>query len=75
MHDHIVEAAKKASGRVMFHRRAKHYLDADNLCLVYKAFKGPLLEYNSHIWAGAAPASKMFVYKIKKGPLRLLIVI
>ena len=36
-HDHIVEAAKRASSsRVGFLSRAKHYLDADNLGLVYK---------------------------------------
>ena len=46
-HVHIVEAAKKASSKG-FLRSAKHYLDADNLGLVYKAFIRPLLEYSSH---------------------------
>ena len=49
-HDHIFEAAKKSSTRLGFRRRATHYLDADN----------------TRIWAGAAPASKMFVDKNSK---------
>ena len=39
---------------------------------MYKAFIRPLLEYNSHIWAGAAPASKMFVNRIQKGAFKVI---
>ena len=47
-HDHIVRAAKKSSSGGGFLYRAKHYLKADNLRLVHKAFIRPMPKYKSH---------------------------
>ena len=56
----------------MFLRRSNQYLDADNLGLLYKAVIRSLLEYNSHIWAGATPASTMFVDRIQKKAFKVI---
>lgn len=71
-HDHMVEATKKAASRIGFLRRAKLYLNSENLALIYKSFIRPVLEYNSHIWAGAPAASKRFVDKIQKRAIKMI---
>lgn len=71
-HDHIESIAKKAACRLGFLRRSKQYFSSSNLSLIYKAFIRPILEYNSHIWAGASASSKNIIDSIQRRAFRII---
>lgn len=70
--DHILSSAKKAACRLGFLRRSKKYFNSENIILMYKSFIRPILEYNSHIWAGAPSSSKIIVDRIQTRAFRIV---
>lgn len=70
--DHIRSVALGASKRLGFLRRCSRYLSSQNRILIYKAFIRPLLEFNSHLWAGAPSTSLKLVDRIQKRAIRIL---
>lgn len=70
-HDHMIAAGKSAACRLGFLRRCKKYLSKSNIILMYKAFIRPILEYNSHLWAGAPPSSRIIIDRIQRRALKI----
>lgn len=71
-YNQIIDASKNAARRLGFLRRCKRYFNSADLAVIYKAYIRPLLEYDSHIWAGAPPTSLAFVDRIQKRAMRLI---
>lgn len=70
--DHIRSVALQAARRLGFLRRCSKYISRANKLLIYKAFIRPVLEYNSHLWAGAPISSLKIVDSIQKRAIRIL---
>lgn len=70
--DHLRDISNNAARRLGFLRRCKRYLSADNILLIYKAFIRPILEFNSHIWAGAPASSISLIDRIQSRALKLV---
>ena len=54
-HDHVMNIAKQASKKLGLLYRCKSFFNAQQLCLIYKSFIRPCMEYNiCHVWGAAA---------------------
>lgn len=70
--DQIFGVGKNAARRLGFLRRCKRYFSSQDLAVIYKAYIRPLLEYDSHIWAGAPSSTLAFLDRIQNRAVRLI---
>lgn len=69
---HILNVAKRASQKLGFLFRARHYFNSSQLMTLYKAQVRPSMEYCCHIWGGA-PASVLHILdRIQNKAIRLI---
>lgn len=70
--DHLRNVSLNAARRLGFLRRCKKFISVNNLYTIYKAFIRPLLEFNSHLWAGAPSSTLNMVDRIQNRAVRIL---
>ena len=71
-HDHIMDIAKQAAKKIGFLYRCKSFFNAHQLCLIYKSFIRPCMEYCCHIWGAAAKSSLDLLDRVQKRAIRLI---
>ncbi len=70
--DHIKHIAKRASQKLGYLFRARHFFTSPDLLLLYEAQIRPLMEYCCHVWAGAPSSSLKILDRIQARAIRLI---
>jgi len=70
--DHVFHIAKKAARMLGFLSRCRAFFTPSDLLKIYKAYIGPKMEVNSHIWAGAPPTILTYLDSVQNRAIRLI---
>ena len=71
-HDHVMSIAKQASKKLGFLYRCKSFFNAQQLCLIYKSFIRPCMEYCCHVWGAAAKTTLDLLDRVQNRAIRLI---
>ena len=64
--------AKQASKKLDFLHRCKSFFNAQQLCLMYKSFIRPCMEYCCHVWGAAAKTTLDLLDRVQNRAIRLI---